>query len=76
MEMNEILEVFIGALVAIVVGVAMLPSVFSGVSVVTSNKTLTAGQGSTIGIIKILPLIFGVIILVGAVGFLAFRRRR
>ena len=76
MEMNEILEVFIGALVAIVVGVALLPSVFSGVSVVTSNKTLTNGQGSTIGIIKILPLIFGVIILVGAVGFLAFRRRR
>ncbi len=75
MEVNQILEVFIGALIAIVVGVALLPSVYSGVGAVTGNSTLVAGNGSSIALVKILPLIFAVIILVGAVGFLAFRKK-
>lgn len=60
MDMGEVLEVFIGALVAIVVGVALLPSVLIGTNQVTQNKTLANGNTSTIGIVKILPLIFGV----------------
>ncbi|MEM3862164.1 MAG: hypothetical protein QW203_06770 [Thermoplasmatales archaeon] len=73
MEVKSILEIFIGALIAIVVGVALLPSVFSGVTTVTNNATYKAAFPSTVSLVTILPLIFAVIILVGAVLFLTFR---
>ena len=73
MDVKVILEIFIGALIAIVVGVALLPSVFSGVTTVAGNATYKAAYPSTISLVTILPLIFAVIILVGAVMFLTFR---
>ncbi len=76
MKMNSILEAFIGAMVAIVIGLAFLPTIFSSTTAVTNNANYTGNShlSSVISITYLLPLIFVIIVLVGAVSFIMWKR--
>lgn len=76
MEAMHVLEAFIGALIAIIVGVELAGPVFSSVVGVTGNTTYKSNSNlsGALALLNILPLIFGVIILVGAVGFIMWRK--
>lgn len=75
-KMSSILEAFIGAMVAVVVGLAFLPTVFNSTTAVTTNSNYTGNSklSSVISITYLLPLIFVIIILVGAVSFIMWKR--
>ena len=75
-KMSSILEAFIGAMVAVVVGLAFLPTVFNSTTAVTTNANYTGNShlSSVISITYLLPLIFVIIILVGAVSFIMWKR--
>lgn len=77
METNKILETFIGALITVVVGLALLPAVFNSTTAVTTNANYTSNPhlASTISMAYLVPLIFVILILVGAVSFLMFKRK-
>lgn len=74
MDMSKAIEIFIGALVAVLVGVSLLPSIFSSVSVVTTNATDKAQFGSTMSLVTLLPLLFVIVILIVVVGFIVWKR--
>jgi NADH:ubiquinone oxidoreductase subunit 6 (subunit J) len=76
MKMNGVLEAFIGAMIAIVIGLAFLPTIFSSTTAVTNNANYTGNShlSSVISLTYLLPLIFVVIVLVGAVGFIIWRK--
>ncbi len=75
-KMGLVLEAFIGAMVAVVVGLAFLPTIFTSTTAVTSNANYTGNSHltSVLSITYLLPLIFVIIILVGAVSFIMWRR--
>ena len=75
-KMSSILEAFIGAMVAVVVGLAFLPTIFSSTTAVTSNANYTSNShlSSVLSITYLLPLIFVIIVLVGAVSFIMWKR--
>ena len=75
-KMSSILEAFIGAMVAVVVGLSFLPTVFNSTTAVTTNSNYTGNSklSSVISITYLLPLIFVIIILVGAVSFIMWKR--
>ena len=75
-KMSSVLEAFIGAMVAVVVGLAFLPTIFTSTTTVTTNSNYTSNShlSSVISITYLLPLIFVIIILVGAVSFIMWRR--
>ena len=76
MKMNGVLEAFIVAMIAIVIGLAFLPTIFSSTTAVTNNANYTGNShlSSVISLTYLLPLIFVVIVLVGAVGFIIWRK--
>ena len=76
LKMGNILEIFIGALIAVVVGLAFLPTIFSSTTAVTTNANYTGNKNlaSTISLVYLVPLIFVILIIVGAVSFLMFRK--
>ena len=76
MKMNGVLEAFIGAMIAIVIGLAFLPTIFSSTTAVTNNANYTGNShlSSVISLTYLLPLIFVVIVLVGAVGFIIWKK--
>ena len=75
-KMSSVLEAFIGAMVAVVVGLAFLPTIFTSTTAVTSNANYTDNSHltSVLSITYLLPLIFVIIILIGAVSFIMWRR--
>ena len=75
-KMSSILEAFIGAMVAVVVGLAFLPTIFTSTTAVTSNANYTGNShlSSVLSITYLLPLIFVIIVLVGAVSFIMWKR--
>ena len=75
-KMSSILEAFIGAMVAVVVGLAFLPTIFTSTTAVTSNANYTSNShlASVLSITYLLPLIFVIIVLVGAVSFIMWKR--
>jgi NADH:ubiquinone oxidoreductase subunit 6 (subunit J) len=75
-KMSSILEAFIGAMVAVVVGLAFLPTIFTSTTAVTSNANYTSNShlSSVLSITYLLPLIFVIIVLVGAVSFIMWKR--
>ncbi len=73
MDASHILEIFIGALIAIVIGIAFLPTVLNSTNSVTSNATYQHNFSPVVSIAQLLPLIFVIVILVGVVGFMKFR---
>ena len=75
-KMGLVLEAFIGAMVAVVVGLAFLPTIFTSTTAVTSNANYTSNSHltSVLSITYLLPLIFVIIILVGAVSFIMWRK--
>ena len=75
-KMSSILEAFIGAMVAVVVGLAFLPTIFTSTTAVTSNANYTGNSHltSVLSITYLLPLIFVIIVLVGAVSFIMWKR--
>jgi cell division protein FtsX len=76
MEAAHVLEAFVGALIAIVVGLAFLPTVLNSTNTVISNATYKGNSNfaSVLSLATLLPLIFVIVILVGAVGFIIWRR--
>ena len=76
MDANHVLEAFVGAVIAILVGVELAAPVFTAVTGVTGNTTYKSNANLTgaLALLNILPLIFGVIILVAAVGFIMWKR--
>ena len=75
-KMSSILEAFIGAMVAVVVGLAFLPTIFTSTTAVTSNANYTSNShlSSVLSITYLLPLIFVIIVMVGAVSFIMWKR--
>lgn len=74
METGTILEMFIGALIAVVIGLAFLPTVFTSAAAVTTNANYTKNFASSVDIVQLLPLLFVIIILVGIVAFIKMRK--
>lgn len=69
MDLNSEIKVIIGALVAVVIGLAFLPTIFSSVNTVATNASYKAAYPSTMSIVTLLPLHFAIVILIVVVGF-------
>ena len=78
MDANHVLEAFVGAVIAILVGVELAAPVFNSVVGVTGNTTYKSNANLTgaLALLNILPLIFGVIILVGAISFVVLHQSK
>lgn len=75
-SMSAIVGTLIAAMVAIVIGLAFLPTVFQSTTTVTGNTTYADNShlASTLNLVYLLPLVFVIIIVVAAVGFILYER--
>lgn len=65
----------IGALIAIVVGLALLPVVYDFANGLTTSGGALAGT-TTGSLVDLLPIVYVIILVAGAVGFIAMSRKQ
>lgn len=70
-----VVETLIGAMIAIVVGLYLLPTVLSTTSAVTTNATDKSQFSGVVGLTSVIPIIYVVIILVASLTFIVWRGR-
>lgn len=63
-----------GALIGIVVGLALLPVVYDFANDLTTSGGALAGTSAG-ALVDLLPIVYVIILVAGAVGFIAFSRK-
>ena len=65
----------IGALIAIVIGLALLPVVYNFANALTTSSGALYGTTAG-GLVDLLPVVYVIILVAGAVGFVATSRKQ